>query len=104
MPNPTETVSRLLETFYTIRQRMDRTEQDLRELRNEVSALRTEHSDVKARLAALEEARNTAKAELRAVVAETVAELRIRFSEAQGEAAPQRSLPRRAGKTGGGSR
>lgn len=95
LPNLTGPLSKLAETFYTIQQRMEALEHDLREMRTEVSALRAEHSDLKTRVAVLEESRKTIDAQVRAEITATVAELRIKFAEAQAaaRAMPTQFLP-----------
>lgn len=95
LPNPVGPISRLAETFYTVNQRIEQLEDEAREVRREVSALRIEHSDLKTRVAVLEEARKTTDAQVRAIIAETVADLRIRFAESQSaaRAAPSQFLP-----------
>lgn len=94
-PNLTGPLSRLAEAFYTIQQRTETLEQDLREMRSEVSALRTEHSDLKTRVAVLEESPKTIDAQVRAEITATVAELRVKFAEAQAvaRAMPTQFLP-----------
>ena len=84
LPNIAE-LSRLAESFYTINKTLEDMEEALREMRGEISAVRTSHSDLQSRVAALEEGRKTVDAQLRAVVAETVADLKVNFMEAKME-------------------
>jgi predicted nucleic acid-binding Zn-ribbon protein len=84
MPSASD-LNDLLKTFYTINEKLERMEKDLRDMRNEVSAVRTAHSDLQSRVAILEENRKTVEAQMRAVVAETVADLRVQFLEAKME-------------------
>jgi chromosome segregation ATPase len=95
LPDFTGRVGALAKSFYTLEQKLERLEQDLRDLRGEISALAKDHTDLKMRVAILEEARNTTKAEVRAVIAETIADLRVRFAEAQAQvrANPENVLP-----------
>ncbi len=83
--NPLGTLSELLKRYYTIQQNLERFEQDAREMRREIAALRDDLNDVKNRLSRLEEARNTTAAEVRAIIAETVGDLRVKFTEVQAE-------------------
>jgi len=88
-------LSELLKSFYTINETLERLEQDVRDMRTEVSALRSEHSDLKSRVAALEEGRKIVQAEVRAVIAEEVADMKVKFIEAKYELQTkhQRALP-----------
>jgi chromosome segregation ATPase len=83
-PNPAP-LSKLLENFYTFNQSLERLEKDLEALNREVSGLRTDCTDLAMRVAVLEESRKTIEAQMRAVVAETVADLRVKFAEAQAD-------------------
>jgi septal ring factor EnvC (AmiA/AmiB activator) len=81
--NPLGALNDLLSRYYTIQQNYNRTEQDVRDLRSQFSALRDDHNDLKNRVSRLEEARSTTAAEVRAIIAETVGDLRAKFAEAQ---------------------
>jgi chromosome segregation ATPase len=85
-------INKILEQYYTINSRMERNEQDVRDLRNAVQELTREIADMKARIAALEEARHTIRAELRAVAAEVVADLRVQYAEAQAQARVRQAI------------
>ena len=79
-----------LKNLLTMQKAVEDLEQDFSRVASEVSALRTDTTDLKIRLAVLEsrvdQGHNTFEAQMRAVVAETVAVLRIRFVEAQAAA------------------
>lgn len=83
--NPLTPLNELLKRYYTIQEGFERFEQDVRDIRREIAALRDDHSDLKNRVSRLEEARNTTAAEVRAIIAETVGDLRVKFTEAQAE-------------------
>jgi chromosome segregation ATPase len=93
-------IGRLLDLYYTVNERLARMQEDIRQLQAEdrrmdaaILQLRSELSDLRARVAALEEGRNTLRAELRAVIAETIADLRIRYAEAEAQRTVQRESP-----------
>ncbi len=90
-----------LELYYTVNERLARVQEDIRQLQVEdrrmdeaILQLRGELSDLRARVAALEEGRHTLRAELRAVIAETIADLRVRYAEAEAQRAAPRESPR----------
>lgn len=58
---------------------------------NGISTLRVNHSELKVRVSVLEEGRKVVEAQVRAVVAETIADLTIKFSRSQAAA---QTLPR----------
>ena len=92
IPNP----SPLLKSFYTITEKLERLERDFQEVRQEVSALRSECAavgkDVAVLKSTLDQTEKLFEAKMRAVVSETVAELRIRYAETQATSKPQ-ALP-----------
>lgn len=100
-------LSRVAELVYTVNQRLDRVEADVREVQRGLQEVRLDFVRHESRLAALEEGRNTIKAEVRAIIAETVADLRVRFAEAQAaQSRPSQSstpLPPSAEPQGGNS-
>ncbi|MBV9865981.1 MAG: hypothetical protein JO316_11555 [Abitibacteriaceae bacterium] len=81
IPNPAGSIAEALRAFYTVDNTLKRVEEDIRSMKNEMSAIREEHSDLKSRVAVLEESRKTVEAQMRAIVAETVADLRVKFAE-----------------------
>lgn len=83
IPNPAGPLVDLARIFYTTNDKLARMEQDVREVKAETSALRTELAELKARVAVLEESRKTIEAQMRAVVAETVADLKIQYMQQQ---------------------
>ncbi len=117
MLNPLRQIGQLLEVYYTINERVSRLEGDMRRAEEGIDALQQATADLKARVAALEaedkslratvtdlamrlaelttrvavleEARNTIDARVRAVISETVSEMRVQFIQAQTAQLPQ---------------
>lgn len=83
IPNP----SPLLKSFYTITEKLEQVERDFREIRTEISALRTECSelakDVAVLKASLENNEKVLGAAMHAVVSEIIADLRTQYAEQQ---------------------
>jgi predicted nucleic acid-binding Zn-ribbon protein len=101
-PNVGAQLNNLLQLYYTVNERLHRLESELRRAEDDSRAIRSEADDLKTRVAVLEETvrslRAEMRAELRAVAAETVSELRVRFIEERDAPArppqPPASLPR----------
>ncbi|MDQ3813137.1 MAG: hypothetical protein M3347_04200 [Armatimonadota bacterium] len=93
IPNP----SPLLRSFYTITEKLERLEKENQEIRQELAALRTDCTHLVTRIAVmetkLEQSQKTFEAQLRAVVAETVADLRVRYAETQAQSTGHQSSP-----------
>jgi predicted nucleic acid-binding Zn-ribbon protein len=83
----------LAEKYYTFNQKMDRMEQDLRDLRGEIASLTKDHLDVKMRVGILEEARKTIDAQVDARITRTIAEWRVQLAQASASAQANSDRP-----------
>lgn len=94
MPNPLEQLSKLASQYYTIEETLGRLERQFQSLESrifdvaaELARLRLEQLDaarkLEIRIAVLEESRKTLAAEIDAKVVARLAELSIKFAEAQ---------------------
>lgn len=101
-------------------EKLERTERDFGEMRKEVAALRAECSNLAKEVAVLktanEQSEKLFEAKMRAVVAETVSDLKIRYAEQEtklereyaqrgqaAQATPNAALPASASERGQGS-
>jgi predicted nucleic acid-binding Zn-ribbon protein len=88
IPNP----SPFLRSFYTIQERLDGLEENRQEIRQELAALRSSLTDLSQKVAILEtrmeQTQKTFEAQMRAVVAETVADMRVQYAEWKAENRP----------------
>jgi predicted nucleic acid-binding Zn-ribbon protein len=84
-PNVASRIEQLVQLYYTVNDRLRYLEEDMRRVKDEGRETNQEVANLKVRVAVLEETvrslRAEMRSELRAVAAETVAELRIRFIE-----------------------
>ncbi len=87
-------LDRLAEFYYTINDQMRRVAEDVKRLDAALAKVQEDLSTLKADVAALQEARQTLRAELRAVIAETVADLRVRYAEAEARRTASEGQPR----------
>ncbi len=79
--------------YYTVNLRLDRNEEEIRRLRDDLDVTTRDVADLRARMAALEERLNTARAEMRAEFTQVVAEMQIAFVKAQAAQAGKPALP-----------
>jgi len=95
LPGAASKAAELAKSFFTLEQKIDRLEEDFRDLRTEISGLRADHVEVKMRVAVLEEARKNIDLQVELQITKTVSELRLRYAEASAQvrANPNQPLP-----------
>jgi predicted nucleic acid-binding Zn-ribbon protein len=69
--------------YYTVNLRLDHAEEEIRRLRDDVHVVQRDIANLVARMAALEERLNTARAEMRTEFTQVVAEMQIAVVKAQ---------------------
>jgi len=83
---PSNLLSRLdhiASLYYTVNLRLDRNEEEIRRLRDDLDVTTRDVAELRARMAALEERLNTARAEMRTEFTQVVAEMQIAVVKAQ---------------------
>lgn len=88
IPNPTGTIAEALKHFYTINDNLRHISEDIQEMKAEMSALRTDNSELKSRVAVLEKAQQMVDMQVELAVTKTMAKLEIEFARKQATTRP----------------